>query len=293
MVSLYDHSEELSVSESGETTRICVAKVPASSGTAGRRILCLHGNPSQLDHWRETVTVLARKGQVVAYDEPGFGRSERLRRGRPSLERSARIACALLDKLGWESGVDVVGQSHGGMVALTLAALAPSRVGRLVLLGSGGTPAHPAYRMLRVPGAGYALAGLAAPLFRALPVSALRTLVRVAARTAFSPDLVPRGFVDDEVRLLTKRPELLLDMARLAADDPCSKVANYAARVTCPVLVLHGGDDALVPIAYASRLFEILRRSSPSARFVSVAGGHMVHLSRPATVAPEIEAWLA
>ena len=57
---------------------------------------------------------LGRPGEVVAYDEPGFGRSTSLARGQPSLERSARIALALLDALGWDSAVDVVGQSHGG-----------------------------------------------------------------------------------------------------------------------------------------------------------------------------------
>jgi pimeloyl-ACP methyl ester carboxylesterase len=293
VVSLYDHSEYLRVIDAEDSLRLCVARFPAARGQGKRRILCLHGNPSQLDHWRETVPMLAQKGEVVVYDEPGFGRSDRLTHGKPSLERSARIACALLDKLGWESGVDVVGQSHGGMVALALAALAPSRVRRLVLLGSGGTPAHAAYRMLSVPGAGFALAGLGAVLFRTLPVSGLRMLVRASAHSAFAPDPVPREFVDDEVSLLAKHPTVLLDMARLAADDPCSKVALYAARVTSPVLVLHGRDDALVPVAYARSLFEILRQASPSSRFVALPGGHMIHLSRPSIIAPEVEAWLA
>ncbi len=288
MNSLYNHSKYLRVTDA---LRLCVAQLPSLEGGAGRRILCLHGNPSHLDDWRETVPVLRQCGEVVMYDEPGFGRSERLSRGKPSLERSARIACALLDELGWESGVDVVGQSHGGMVALTLAAVAPSRVARLVLLGSGGTPAHTAYRILAVPGMGLSLAGLSAVLLRSLPVSRLRTLVGAAARSAFHPDPVPREFADDEIRLLAERPGLLFDMARLAADLPCSKVTASAARVTSPVLVVHGSEDALVPIANARRLFEVVRKASPASRFVTLDGGHMIHRTRPALVAPEIKAW--
>ena len=293
MVNFSNRTDYLRVTDADDSLLLRVARLPARPGAGGRRILCLHGNPSQLEHWLETFPVLTQRGEVVAYDAPGFGHSERLPRGKPSLERSVRIACAVLDELGWESGVDVVGQSHGGMVAVALAAIAPARVGRLVLLGTGGTPAHPAYKMLAVPGMGFALAGMGALLFRSLPLSALRTLVRLAARDAFSPDGVPSAFIDEEVRLLAKRPEVLHDMARLAADDPCKKVATYAARVTSPVLMLHGRDDALVPIEYARRLFQILRPASPSSRFVAIPGGHMLHLSRPGAVAPEIEAWLA
>ena len=292
-MSLYDHAKFVRVADGGDSLRLCAARLPAVSRDAPRRILCLHGNPSHLDHWTAIVPALTRRGEVVAYDEPGFGRSDRLGRGRPSLERSARVACALLDRIGWKSGVDVIGQSHGGMVALALAAIAPSRVARLVLLGTGGTPAHAAYRLLAVPGAGLALAGTSAVLLRALPPAVMRALVRVGARRAFSPDPAPRDVVDDELRLLATRPALLLDMARLTSDDPCAKVAAFAARVTSPVLAVHGSDDALVPIAYARRLFAILRLASPSSRFVELPGGHMLHLSRPAIVAPEIEAWLA
>jgi len=84
-----------------------------------------------------------------------------------------------------------------------------------------------------------------------------------------------------------------MDMARLAGDDPCAKVAEYAARVTSPVLVLHGTDDALVPIAHARRLFDIVYRASSASRFVALPGGHMMHLTRPENVSTPIETWLS
>lgn len=293
MVNLYDRSVHLRVFDGQERIQLCVARIGAAKPNASRRILCLHGNPSQLDHWSETVSHFASLGEVVMYDEPGLGRSAGLIHGSPSLERSARVATSVLDALDWDSGVDLIGHSHGGMVALTLAALAPQRISRLVLLATGGTPAHLAHRMLALPGAGPALAGIWSVISRTMPVSFLRALVEFSSRALFAPDAMPLRFVDDELHSLMMRPDLLLAMARLAADDPCSKVASHAAQVVAPVLVLHGLEDGLVPIANVRRLFDILRSASPSSRFVELPGGHLMHLSRPGTVASEVEAWLA
>ena len=294
VVSLYEHAEYLRVSDGPRPVQLCVSRLPSLRAEAPRRILLLHGNPSHVDHWRATVPALQPLGEVVAYDEPGFGRSERLEVGRASLERSARLALGVLDAVGWHGKVDVIGQSHGGLVALALAALAPSRVERIVLLGTGGTPAHLAYRLLALPGVARILGGVGTAVSRVhLPDAVRRAVVMRAARDAFSPDLVPREVVDDELHLLATRPEMLMDMALLAGDDPCAKVAQYAARVTSPVLALHGRDDALVPLAYARRLFDIVYRASPESRFVALPGGHMMHLTRPELVSPPIATWLA
>lgn len=52
------------------------------------------------------------------------------------------MVAALIDALGI-GGCDVIGHSHGGRIALLLAATEPSRVGKLVMTGAAGLHAEP------------------------------------------------------------------------------------------------------------------------------------------------------
>ena len=51
--------------------------------------------------------------------------------------------------------------------------------------------------------------------------------------------------------------------------------------------------DKLVPIRYPERLFDFVKQSGATTRFVSVDGGHMVHFTKPEVVHPIVERWLA
>src|SRR5687768_12954704 len=114
------------------------------------RFLLLHGNPGTADDFERLGPLLGRRGGAVAPDLPGFGESAPF----PSdlsgsaLDAHADACAALLDELGWQSPVTVIGHSHGGGVAQVLAGRHPRRVGSLVLLGSLGHPAHLSYRLL-------------------------------------------------------------------------------------------------------------------------------------------------
>jgi pimeloyl-ACP methyl ester carboxylesterase len=237
-------------------------------------MLLLHGNPSRLEHFDPILPAIGAHARVIAYDHPGFGRSTWFADGTVTLERSARVAVAVLDALGVSEPVDVIGHSHGGMVAIALAALAPERVRSLVMIGTGASPAPPGYRLLRA--------------FPGIPPRAPLALAGLAIRWSFAPDAVPAGFVDQEVAELRARPEVLRAMVQLALDDPGTKATAYARQVRVPALVVHGRGDGLVSMRHARSLGHILR-----ARVVKVPGGHMVHIAHPERVAPTIAAWLA
>lgn len=61
----------------------------------------------------------------------------------PTTADQACVLAAALDALGLPKADAIIGASYGGMVALTLAELAPERVGRLVIISAGAEP-HPA-----------------------------------------------------------------------------------------------------------------------------------------------------
>ncbi|HET9254932.1 MAG TPA: alpha/beta hydrolase [Pseudonocardiaceae bacterium] len=77
---------------------------------------------------------------VILYDLRGHGSTERPPTGY-SVEASVRDLTALLDALGVNRPVHVVGNSYGGTVALALAMSHPARVGSLMLIEAVVEPA--------------------------------------------------------------------------------------------------------------------------------------------------------
>jgi pimeloyl-ACP methyl ester carboxylesterase len=102
----------------------------------GRVVLLVHQTPSSSLMWERVMAIWAPGPRLIAVDTPGFGQSD------PPAELpaagiayyAARMA-GFLDALGLDR-VDVVGHHTGAMVAIELAASAPERVGRLVLIGT-------------------------------------------------------------------------------------------------------------------------------------------------------------
>ncbi|MFT5356485.1 MAG: pimeloyl-ACP methyl ester carboxylesterase [Polyangiales bacterium] len=289
---MYERSEVVELSGSTWKARPVVAWFGATSSNASRRFVLVHGNPSNISEWEHTISALRVLGEVLAIDMPGFGRSEPLLGAVPTLNNFAEVIARLAQTRGWTQ-VDIVGQSHGGLVGHTVAARHPELVRSVVLLGTGGTPAHLSYRLLPLPGVKTLLgsatsAGLVSSrAFRPL----LRRVVEHSARSVFAPDLVPRGFVEAQVKELVERPHILRTMVEVSLDGPCVQVARQASRVQAPCLFVHGRGDELVPIEYARRLCA-LTSATCATRFVALGGGHMVHLARPSVVNPLLISWL-
>lgn len=289
---MYARAESIEIRGPGWSARPVVARFPATSAAATRRFLLIHGNPSNLSEWVQTVDALRELGDVVAIDLPGFGRSERLAGAAPTLNIFSDVVASLLRELEW-SETDLVGQSHGGLVSHTLAARHPELVRSVVFLGSGGTPSHLTYRLLPLPGVGALMGSLATKTLLRSPMlrPALRRVVEQVTRPVFAPDPVPIGFVDAQIEELVARPHVLRTMVDVTLDAPCTQVGRQATLVRAPCLFIHGSGDELVPIRYARRLYEQTRHTC-RAEFIAVEGGHMVHLARPDVVNPLIVSWL-
>lgn len=82
-----------------------------------------------LDAWAAT------EGHGIAFDTPGFGLSDGPVEP-PEIADYARAMLAGLDALGLTGPVDLVGYHTGSMIACQLAAVAPTRVRRLVLVSA-------------------------------------------------------------------------------------------------------------------------------------------------------------
>lgn len=101
----------------------------------GHAVIHLHGAPGSRreQHLVFPDEVLTRFGiRAVSVDRPGYGNTDPLPGSRPD---RAQDVLAVADALGIDRFA-LVGVSSGGTNALTLAALAPKRVHRLVLLSA-------------------------------------------------------------------------------------------------------------------------------------------------------------
>lgn len=258
----------------------------------------VHGLGGSHVNWVQVAPGLAGLGQVLALDLPGFGWSPRAGRG-SGLMDGRRVLAAFVD--GHAPGrIVLVGNSMGGVVGMLHAAVEPERIAGLVLTSSpfpwvrGALP-HPAviagFAAYDAPGIG--------PLVletRMRRISAERT-VRIGLRlVAADPRSIPDAVVD-----------LMVDQVRERTADPDSPAAfqdawrslrrlgrrpDVAARamdgVRCPVLVLHGRRDRLVPAAYA----EAALRNHPTWRGRIFADlGHVPQMEAPGRWIAEVARW--
>jgi pimeloyl-ACP methyl ester carboxylesterase len=247
------------------------------NGTRRPRCLLLHGNPGSLEDWQEIVPRLSGVADVLAIDLPGFGRSPR-----PgseveslSLDRMAAHVVAAADALSWHEPFFVVGHSHGGGIAQTVAARYPQRVAGLVLIATLGAAPHHSYRLLSLPGA----ARFAQALGWALRSGRLRPLhrgiVRRVLRDLFWPEPVPAEKVEAELERLCARPEILVSMVQVALGRPCEQLLASACDIHCATLFLHGREDMLAPVRCAEAIHERILNAGGRSRFQLLPGaGH-------------------
>ena len=105
---------------------------------SGRPMLLIHGLVGSSANWRNNIDALAQHASVYAIDLVNMGKSQRIEGVDAGLRATANRIVAVMDALNLAEA-DIVAHSHGGAVALMLAALYPSRVSRLILFA----PANP------------------------------------------------------------------------------------------------------------------------------------------------------
>ena len=104
----------------------------------GRPLLLIHGLLGYSFSWRYNLEALGEMRSVYAIDLPGAGFSERPSDLECGMRESAERVWRFQDELKIDKA-DVLGTSHGGALAMHMAALAPERIANLILVA----PANP------------------------------------------------------------------------------------------------------------------------------------------------------
>lgn len=266
---------------------------------AGYPVLLLHGDPGGYDQGLALGEAMFEGDvELIAPSRPGYLRTP-LGDNRSPSDQAALLA-ALLDELDVESAL-VVGLSGGGPSALHLAAEYPDRVSGLIL-GSAVTTAFDE----RLYDSGIPLvdsvltsdpvldtrSGLMATLLRANP-NHLVGLVHESMSTLEGEEL--EAYVDfvrtnpeHRRRVLEFAPTILPISARIEGtlnDERWFReipLVDYKS-IQCPVLVIHGEFDGLVPLSHA----EYVAETVPDATLLRVESDHLAWIGPDADRAGE------
>jgi 3-oxoadipate enol-lactonase len=228
------------------------------------------------DMWSAQAEHFGDRCRVVLVDPPGHGRSEKLT-GMFTFEECARCIVDLLDGLGIER-THFVGNSWGGMIGGTFAAMYPDRIASAVLMNCTASPAGSRQKLeygvlLRTA---KLMGGIRPPLTRSVLKAFLGPttfatrpdVVSFVRRTVSAVDLGSGSWAVKSV--VPARPDQ----------------RSLFAKISSPVLVVAGAEDATFPVPETVEMAKAI----PGAGMAVLDGvAHLAGLENPPLVNKLIE----
>ncbi|WP_161861514.1 alpha/beta fold hydrolase [Algicella marina] len=243
-------------------------------GDSGPKVIAIHGASGNLRDWAlGPAQALATDHQVLLFDRPGFGFSDRARQNGSNLFVQAELMHDAARQLGFE-GATLIGHSFGGSVALAWALSRPESIGGLMLLAAPSQVWQGGLGLLTT------LTGtpVVGPLLsRILPAIASDDLVAGTVTRIFRPQTPPPGYVEAVGADLALRPEQIRNNSQdlKGLKDQVRKMVPRYPGIEMPVELLHGDADTTVPLKVHS---VPLSGQLPNAKLTVLEGiGHMPH----------------
>lgn len=250
----------------GHDTAMAVIQTPLGpvgyeeqGGGSAIPILFLHGVGSDKSVWQPQLDQFGASRRAIAMDYPGYGESAF--REDATRDDYARAALALLDALGVHRA-HICGLSLGGVVAIAMCTMDPSRCASLIIADSFAV--HPD---------GQAIYDRS--------VAASRTMDMAELAAARAPLLLGTIAATDEAM----KDEVIATMGRI---DPEAYRLGAAAvwladqrdrveRITAATLVICGDEDQITPPSLSAELANAI----PGAELVMVNGaGHLANIEQ-------------
>ena len=246
-----------------------------------------HGWPLSADDWDNQMMFFLSEGfRVIAHDRRGHGRSTQTDTGNEMDTYAADVA-ALTDHLDLKGAVHVGHSTGGGEVTRYVARAKPGRVSKAVLIGAVppimlATPAYPGGLPMSVFD-GFRTAHIAnrAQFFRDIPEGPFYGFNRPGAK-------VSQGVIDNWFRQGM--------MGGTKAHYDCIKAFSETdftedlKAITVPVLIQHGEDDQIVPIAHSAELAVKLLKNGTLKTYPGLP--HGMASTHPEVINPDILAFI-
>jgi pimeloyl-ACP methyl ester carboxylesterase len=266
----------------------------------GPTVVCLHGLAGSAVNWSAIAPLLTGTCRMLAVDLPGHGLTPSQGRG-TGVPAMRALLHRFLDTVR-AGPVILAGNSMGGMIALLEASAAPAAVAGVVLIDPvlPLVPALPDHYVTPM------LAAYAVPVLGPLLMSRRRhrspegLVDSILSLCCAHTSTVPAGVLAQHVavaRQVLLRPETEQEIsatarsmiAIFAGDLLTGAYRRAIGSITCPVLLLHGTRDRLVPLAVA----RAAARAHPAWTMIEMPGaGHVPQLEAPGDTASAITGWL-
>ncbi|MGC9666659.1 alpha/beta fold hydrolase [Planosporangium sp. 12N6] len=294
------HDDELTVT-TPDGVDLHVELLKSETGPDDLTVVFVHGFCLDMGTFHFQRRAFSGQYRMVFYDQPGHGRSGRLREGEYTLDALAAGLEAVIEATAPTGRIVLVGHSMGGMTIMALADRAPhlfvDRVAGVVMVStSAGNLDQVTFGLPEV------VARFRHPLM---------PLVRNAGKITVAMVDRARKAGTDLAWLLTRRygfgterpsPALVSYVEKMNSSTSAEVIARYlrtlytharllalAALRDVPVLVVCGDLDVLTPLAHSREICEAL----PDAEMVVVEnGGHVVLLEHADEVNAAIGSFL-
>ncbi len=210
---------------------------------------------------------------LVTFDPRGVGGSDPARSDDEfSRETTVRDAAAVADAVGLPRSV-VIGHSGGGAIALTYALTFPERVSHLILLSTAAWWSDPSPLRTDIG-------------FPSTEEEMRERMREEVARSVRRPEVFAHA-MDELLPRMRFSPERLKWVVTMGATT--YDVRRRLSEIRVPTLILHGREDARVPLARA----EELHRGIPGSKLVVLEDcGHWPHVEQRTEFVAAVKAFL-
>jgi pimeloyl-ACP methyl ester carboxylesterase len=220
----------------------------------GPPVLLLHGSGpgvSAWSNWRLVLPELAKRFRVVAPDQIGFAGTKAPGDVQFGRETWTRHALRLMDTLGLER-YDVIGNSMGGAIALSMTVSRPQAIRYLVLMGTMGVP-------MPLP------SGLS-QVWSYDPSGGREGMRQLIGLFAYDKSLMDDEQLVEGRYQATTEPDSAASWAAMFEPpqqrwvDDLSLSYSELAAIEQPILMVHGYNDPVVPFKETSlRLMDVFQ----------------------------------
>lgn len=215
----------------------------------GLPVLLLHGSGpgvSAWANWRLVIPKLAKSRRVIAPDILGFGYTDRPEGVKYNMDVWVKQVIDFLDAIGIEQ-TDLVGNSFGGGLALTLTIKYPERFRKVVLMGALGLEFPITKGLNDVWGYEPSVVNMKNMIEMFVYNKAIATdeLAKIRYEASIEP-----GFQEAFSAMF---PAPRQQWVKSIASDEAS-----IAAIKQPTLIVHGREDKVIPVESSYKLFKLI-----------------------------------
>ena len=218
----------------------------------GYPVVFLHGSGPGVTawaNWNKVFPLMKDHYRLIAPDMAGFGFTERIKEPVYNMNNWVQQTLDLLNALDL-SKVNLVGNSFGGALALSLAIKYPQRVNKLVLMGSMGVSFPITYGLQKVWGYQPSEANMEELLeiFTYDHSFATKDLIKSRYQSSIQP-----GFQESFSAMF---PEPRQDSVEMMAGNQ-----DYISAIEHETLIIHGREDRVIPLTTSLQLLKLIDKA--------------------------------